>query len=93
MLDELGRPQFEPLRRRLALKREMAIEHAAKATPAVIFAFDLLELRRKDMRQLPLLKRKAALKNVLAGSTRIRYLDHVGESGHRLFALAEELSL
>ena len=45
------------------------------------------------MRTLPLLKRKALLKEALRGSERVRYLDHVGENGQRLFQLAEELGL
>ena len=61
--------------------------------PAAIFAFDLLELRGKDVRTLPLLKRKQLLGEELRGSERIRYLEHVGESGHRLFQVAEELGL
>ena len=65
VLDSQGRPDFDALRRRLALKRPMAIEHAAKTTPAAIFAFDLLELDGKDVRQMPLLKRKALLKEQL----------------------------
>ena len=93
VLDAHGRSDFETLRRRLALKRPTSVEYAAKRTPAAIFAFDLLELRSKDVRALPLLKRKALLKEVLRDSERIRYLDHVGESGHRLFQIAEELGL
>jgi bifunctional non-homologous end joining protein LigD len=93
VLDPQGRSDFETLRRRLALRRPTSVEHAAKRTPAAIFAFDLLELRGKDVRPLPLLKRKALLKEALRGSERIRYLDHVGEGGHRLFQVAEQLCL
>ena len=93
VLDAHGRSDFQTLRRRLALKRPTSVDDAAKRTPAAIFAFDLLELRAKDVRPLPLLKRKALLKEALRGSERVRYLDHVGESGHRLFQAAEELGL
>src|SRR5688572_26470197 len=93
VLDQHGRSDFETLRRRLALRRPTSVEYAAKRTPAAIFSFDLLELHGKDVRALPLLKRKALLKDELRGSERIRYLDHIGESGHRLFQAAEELGL
>ena len=93
MLDAHGRSDFETLRRRLALKRPTSVQYASKRTPAAICAFDLLELRGKDVRALPLLKRKALLKEKLRGSERIRYLDHVGESGHRIFQIAEEVGL
>jgi bifunctional non-homologous end joining protein LigD len=42
---------------------------------------------------LPLLKRKAQLQKLLARSTRIRYLAHVGEDGQRLYAAAAQLEL
>lgn len=74
VVDPRGRSDFETLRRRLAVKRRTLVEYAAKRTPAAIFAFDLLELRGKDVRALPLLKRKALLKEALRGSERIRHL-------------------
>lgn len=92
LLDARGRPQFERLRRRLALKR-FSIDHAARTEPAAIFAFDLLELRGKDLRRLPLLKRKAQLERLLRKSTRIRYLTRIGEDGERLYAAAATLEL
>jgi bifunctional non-homologous end joining protein LigD len=40
VIDAQGKSQFEPLRRRLALKRRITIKHAARTMPAAIFAFD-----------------------------------------------------
>jgi bifunctional non-homologous end joining protein LigD len=65
----------------------------ASATPAAVFAFDLLQLRGKDLRALPLLRRKAALQKVLIRTERIVYCQHVGESGERLFQAADQLGL
>lgn len=79
--------------RRLALKRPMAIEHAARAEPATLMAFDLLWLDGKDMRGMPLLKRKATLKKLLRGFERIRYVEHIGEEGVRFFEQTEKLGL
>jgi bifunctional non-homologous end joining protein LigD len=93
VLDARGHPQFERLARRARMSRFPSVDAAAKEDPAMIFAFDLLELRGKDMRSQPLLKRKAALEKVLKGSSRIRYLTHVGEDGRRLFAAAARLEL
>lgn len=56
-------------------------------------AFDLLWLEGRDMRGLPLLKRKAALKKLLRGLEHIRYVDHIGEEGVRFFEQAEKLGL
>lgn len=93
LLDANGRPQFEPLRRRLALKRRLMVDDAARREPAALFAFDLLELEGRDLRARPLLERKAALERVLPVSARIVYAQHVGENGERLYADVERLGL
>ena len=81
VLDAHGRSDFETLRRRLALRRPTSVEYAAKKTPAAIFAFDLLELQGKDVRMLPLLKRKQLLKEELRGAESIRYQEQLGLEG------------
>jgi bifunctional non-homologous end joining protein LigD len=59
MLDDKGMPQFDRLRARIARKRRPP--HRANPEVPVIFAFDLLSVRGKDLRGIPLLERKAAL--------------------------------
>jgi bifunctional non-homologous end joining protein LigD len=93
VLDDTGKPDFERLRRRALLKKRPSIEYAAKADPAALFAFDVLVVGGKDVRKLPLLKRKDALQSVLAGSQRIRPVQHVGEGGTRLYEAACGLGL
>src|SRR5881396_3611010 len=67
-LDERGRPNF----RDLLFRRRQCI----------FIAFDLLWLNGKDLRVLPLLERKAALKKLLRRKrSRILYLDHVEADG------------
>src|SRR5262249_39675876 len=52
----------------------------------VFIAFDLLYLNGKDLRTLPLIERKAALKKLLRRKrSRILYLDHVEGDGQLLF--------
>ncbi len=71
-LDESGRPNFRDL---LFRKRQ-----------CVFIAFDLLYLNGKDLRLLPLIERKAALKKLLRRKrSRILYLDHVDTDGRLLF--------
>jgi hypothetical protein len=43
-------------------KKGIAVEHAARRDPAVLFAFDALVLGWRDLRKLPLLKRKKHFK-------------------------------
>ena len=57
-------------------------------------AFDLLMLDGEDLRGLPLLERKRRLLDVMARiQSRVRYVDHVHESGVRFFELACERDL
>ena len=57
-------------------------------------AFDLLHLNGKDLRQLPLIERKRALRKVVQNSSPFLMLvDHVAAEGERLFQLACEREL
>jgi bifunctional non-homologous end joining protein LigD len=71
-VDEAGRPIF----RDLMFRRRQC----------VFIAFDLLFLNGNDLRALPLIERKVALKKVLRRKrSRILYLDHVERDGRLLF--------
>lgn len=93
VLDAQGRPRFERLRRRAAMRVPSSIARAARVDAAAVFAFDLLWLAGRDLRALPLLRRKAALQKALGRAERIRYLTHVGEQGERLYEAAAGLDL
>ena len=93
ILDENGKPQFERLRRRAVMSSPRSIASASKGEPAVVLAFDLLVDGERDIRGLPLLKRKAILKRALKGTNRVLFLDHVAEHGERLFAAVDGLGL
>lgn len=93
ILDEKGHPQFGRLRRRFAMTRSATIERFAITDPAVLFAFDILTIGDRDVRKLPLERRKSVLKDALAGSDRIRYVEHIGEQGEQLYAMAVQRGL
>jgi bifunctional non-homologous end joining protein LigD len=57
------------------------------------FVFDLLYLDGKDLRSLPLVKRKKMLRELLPELSDIRYSDHLFESGKSFFELAKENNL
>jgi bifunctional non-homologous end joining protein LigD len=82
-IDEVGLPCFDELKR---TRRTCAI---------VFYGFDLLELNGEDLRGLPLLKRKAALKRILPKTkhNRIRFTDYVISEGLALFAELEQRKL
>jgi ATP-dependent DNA ligase len=92
VLDNRGHPQFDRLARRFRVKRAITVEHAANTEPACLFAFDLLSIGERDIRKLPLERRKSMLKDALKGYKRIRNLDHIGEAGERPFEHAERLA-
>jgi bifunctional non-homologous end joining protein LigD len=70
-LDQAGRPQFKELLFR-------------RGTPYFV-AFDLLWLEGEDLRDLPLLRRKARLKARIAGFPGIGYVAHYPFAGKALF--------
>jgi ATP-dependent DNA ligase len=88
VLDHLGNPQFAELAARARMKKDSTIRAAAKRRPAVIFAFDALVLNGKDLRALPLHRRKELLLRFLKDGERVRYLHHVEERGQTLYEQA-----
>ena len=75
VMDAAGRSSFQ------------ALQGALKGAPDTIdyFAFDLLELNGDDLTSLPLVERKAKLREILPeGDPRIRYSDHIEGNGEKL---------
>ena len=88
-----GEERFESLRRRARMTRLPPRRAGTAHEAAAIFAFDLLSLAGEDLRNLPLLKRKAMLQRVLRKGVRIRYLQHVEEQGEALYRAIAEAEL
>ena len=59
----------------------------------VYFAFDLLMLNGKDLRNQPLIDRKRLLKRILKKASHVRYTDHIVGEGEQLFAALSKLGL
>ncbi|MBI3296994.1 MAG: DNA ligase D [Elusimicrobia bacterium] len=84
-LDEKGRTSFSSLQRALSEGAGDRLRY---------FAFDLLELDGADLRERPLLERKAALSRLLnSGSARVSYSQHLEGKGRALFRHACRLAL
>lgn len=74
-LDKHGKSQFNSLMFRRG--------------PARFYAFDLIELNGRDLRSLPLLKRKQFLRRLIPHQNpSLLYVDHVQGKGEELFRLA-----
>ena len=83
--DEAGLPNFGLLQRRGRLQRSSAIARAALDLPAAFYAFDLLAFGGLDLRDLPLLARKAILREVLPTVGPVRYSDHIATQGQAMY--------
>jgi bifunctional non-homologous end joining protein LigD len=78
--DETGRTVFAAL-----IKRKQQARY---------YAFDLLWLNGQDLRELPLIQRKEMLKRILPRrSGHVLYVDHMRETGTKLYRLACQLDL
>ena len=83
--DDAGLPSFSRLQQRGRLQRKSAIARAALDLPAAFYAFDLLAFGGLDLRDLPLLARKAVLREVLPTVGPVRYSDHVATQGEAMY--------
>jgi bifunctional non-homologous end joining protein LigD len=82
-VDELGRSSFQLLQNYQKTGRGRL----------VYYVFDLLHLDGRDLRPLPLTKRKHVLAQLIAGLPRVLPSEHVADRGVALFRAAEERGL
>jgi len=75
--DDDGRPSASLLEERLAGASDRALS---------FYAFDLLHFDEFDLRPLPLVDRKGALRAIMPPSAHLLFVDHVPGSGHDLVA-------
>jgi bifunctional non-homologous end joining protein LigD len=85
VLDEEERSHFELLRHRTRREKDYL----------VYYVFDLLYLDGRDLRRLPLLRRKENLKELIENSSvpSIQFSDHVEEKGKAFFEVASKRGL
>jgi bifunctional non-homologous end joining protein LigD len=94
VLDDDGRPSFQRLQRRGLRTRLADVQHAAAASPATLFVFDLLGFEDFDLRPLPLSARKAILRRVMApGGDWLRLSEEIPERGEELYAAVAGMGL
>ncbi len=80
-MEESGRPSFQRLQRRMHLTERMDIERAARTVPVRGIFFDCLEAGDRDLRALPLTRRKECLGLFLPRRGVVEYCEHVPERG------------
>jgi len=88
-LNERGVPSFELLQRRINVADASSVALLSRHHPVVFYAFDLLYCDGRDLRGLPLTKRKSLLKEVLQPNDVVRYSEHFSD-GQALFEAAKQ---
>jgi len=91
--DADGLPSFSRLQRRGRILNRMDALRASVELPAIYYAFDLLALEGRDLRGVPLLERKALLRDLLPTVGPIRYADHIAEQGEAMYAQVTTMKL
>jgi bifunctional non-homologous end joining protein LigD len=86
-LDAEGKPDFHKLAYRAQMHRTSEIARAALAQPITYVVFDLLGAAGHDLRNLPLVERKAMLEQILPKLGPLRYAEHIPERGEELLDL------
>jgi bifunctional non-homologous end joining protein LigD len=85
LLDERGVPNSDGMRHRALRKRGELVTY---------FAFDLLFMNGRDLRELSLLERKARLKRLLPREhSRLRYVDYIEAQGEAMYRHAVKVGL
>ena len=86
-LDAAGRPSFNALQNRAQLKTPREIAAAERATPAILYCFDLLHFAGLDLRQAPFSDRRRYLAQCLLPTAHVQRV-HTAEDGIALHAAA-----
>ena len=91
--DAAGYPSFRRLQKRARLSRPHDIRRASFEAPASFYAFDLLALDDRDLRDLPLSERRRFLRDVVPEAGPIRFSEHFEGCGEALFGQVQEMGL
>lgn len=92
-LDAEGIPRFALLQKRGALSNEHDVKRGAVELPTTFYAFDLLGLEQFDLRDLPLVRRKDILREVVPEVGAVRYLDHIETQGEAMLEHVTKMGL
>ena len=91
--DGRGHPSFESTRRRAVMRRRSSIITAAAETPAALCVFDVLIVDGRDVRALPLVERKARLRELFEDTPWIQIVGSLEAHGEALFDQAVRLDI
>ncbi len=88
-----GKPDFQSLLERGQAVSTKEVQRQEDRAPAVYIVFDILEKDGKSITELPLMERKAILKDSLKEGSNVLLCDFIEEKGEAYFKLALEKGL
>ncbi|WP_281533064.1 DNA ligase [Anaerocolumna aminovalerica] len=88
-----GVPDFFEMQRRMHLDDKIKIELAARQYPASYVAYDILYLNNKELIDLPLLRRKEILEEVINENAKLAVTRYVWEYGIELHDFTKQQNL
>jgi bifunctional non-homologous end joining protein LigD len=88
-----GKPDFQSLLERGQAVSTKEVQRQEDRAPAVYIVFDILEKDGKSLTELPLMERKAILKDSLKEGSNVLLCDFIAEKGEAYFKLALEKGL
>jgi bifunctional non-homologous end joining protein LigD len=88
-----GKPDFQSLLERGQVVSTKEVQRQEDRAPAVYIVFDILEKEGKSLTELPLMERKAILKDSLKEGSNVLLCDFIEEKGEAYFKLALEKGL
>ena len=88
-----GKPDFQSLLERGQAASKLEIQRRASRLPAIYIVFDILEKDGKPLTNMPLMKRKAILKDSLKEGANVLLCDYIEEKGEAYFESALEKGL
>ena len=88
-----GVPDFFELQKRSLTSNQFKLQLSSESFPACFVAYDILYQKDASLNQLPLLERKAILKDTINESTRLAISRFIPEKGIELFDIAKNQKL
>lgn len=91
-LDDQGNEDFERIIKRFFMKNQTKIQKNAREAPVTYLVFDVLYYRNQDLRNVPLLERKAILQEILLPYSNITIIPFIEDEGLDFFEKIREES-
>lgn len=90
---ETGLNDFEAVMSRFSTRQLPKINQLTKTLPATFAIFDILRYKGKDLRNLPLMERKAILHSLKLPSSSFGIVPHIEGAGEELFTQIEAMGM